>query len=46
MNKKIFTLFAATLMGIGVADAQLNQNTCKFLGNITTSYKIQPGVGN
>lgn len=33
-------------MSIGIADAQLNQNTCKFLGNITTSYNIQPGVGN
>lgn len=46
MNKKIITLFAAALMGIGIADAQLNQSTCKFLGNITTHAQIQPGVGN
>ena len=46
MNKKIFTLVVATLMGIGIADAQLNKNTCKFLGNITTYANIQPGVGN
>lgn len=46
MNKKIITLAATALMGIGIADAQLNQNPCKFMGNITTSYKIQPGVGN
>jgi len=46
MNRKFITLLAAALMSISIADAQLNQNTCKFLGNITTSYQIQPGVGN
>ncbi|MBR5972485.1 MAG: endo-1,4-beta-xylanase [Paludibacteraceae bacterium] len=46
MNKKIITLFAATLMGIGIADAQLNQSTCKFLGNITSRNQIQPGAGS
>lgn len=45
MNKKLTAIVAATLMGIGVADAQLNQNSCKFLGNITTSGQIQPNVG-
>lgn len=38
-------LTAATLFGVASADAQLNQNTCKFLGNITTSGQIQPNVG-
>ena len=46
MNKKIITLFAAVLIGIGIADAQINKNSCKFLGNITTHAQIQPGVGN
>ncbi|MBP5457797.1 MAG: endo-1,4-beta-xylanase [Paludibacteraceae bacterium] len=46
MNKRITTFIATTLMSMGMANAQLNQNTCKFLGNITTSYNIQPGVGN
>ncbi|MBR4839987.1 MAG: endo-1,4-beta-xylanase [Paludibacteraceae bacterium] len=32
-------------MSIGIADAQLNQNTCKFLGNITTNGQIQPNTG-
>lgn len=36
----------AALMGVSAANAQLNKNTCKFLGNITTSGQIQPGVGN
>lgn len=44
MNKKIITLFAAALMGVGLANAQLNKNTCKFLGNITTRGQIQPNV--
>lgn len=46
MNKKLFALTAAALMGIGIADAQLNQNSCKFLGNITTRGQVQPNVGN
>lgn len=46
MNKKCITLVTAALMGIGMANAQLNQNTCKFLGNITTSGQVQPNVGN
>ena len=46
MNKKIITLFAAALMGVGLANAQLNKNTCKFLGNITTRGNIQPNAGS
>lgn len=46
MNKKLLSLAAAMLMGMGMADAQLNQNTCKFLGNITTSGQIQPNTGS
>ncbi len=46
MNKKLITLFAAALIGIGIADAQINQSTCKFLGNITTGNNIQPNVSN
>ncbi len=34
------------LMGVSAANAQLNKNTCKFLGNITTSNQIQPNVAN
>ena len=34
------------LMGVSAANAQLNKNTCKFLGNITTSNQIQPDVAN
>lgn len=44
MKKQIIALVATTLMGIGIADAQLNQNTCKFLGNITTSGQVQPNI--
>ncbi len=44
MNKKLITLVAASLLGIGIADAQINKNTCKFLGNITTRGQIQPNV--
>lgn len=46
MNKKLFALTAAALMGVGIANAQLNQNSCKFLGNITTRGQVQPNVGN
>lgn len=46
MKKQIIALVATTLMGIGIADAQLNQNSCKFLGNITTRGQVQPNVGN
>lgn len=46
MNKKIITLFVAALMGVGLANAQLNKNTCKFLGNITTRGNIQPNAGS
>ncbi|MBO7443165.1 MAG: endo-1,4-beta-xylanase, partial [Paludibacteraceae bacterium] len=46
MNKKIITLFAAVLIGIGIADAQINKNSCKFLGNITTHTQIQPNAGS
>lgn len=46
MNKKLLTLAAAMLMGMGMADAQLNQNTCKFLGNITTNGQVQPNTGS
>ena len=45
MNKKLITLVAASLFGVGIANAQLNKNTCKFLGNITTRGQIQPNVG-
>ena len=45
MNKNFITLVAAMLMGIGIADAQLNKSTCKFLGNITTRGQIQPNAG-
>jgi len=44
MNKKLITLVAASLFGAGIANAQLNKNTCKFLGNITTRGQIQPNV--
>ena len=46
MNKKLITLFAAALIGIGIADAQINKNSCKFLGNITTHNQIQPNAGS
>ena len=45
MNKNFITLVAAMLMGIGIADAQLNKSTCKFLGKITTRGQIQPNAG-
>lgn len=45
MNKKLITLVAASLFGVGIANAQLNKNTCKFLGNITTRGQIQPNAG-
>lgn len=45
MKRNFITLIAATLLGINVADAQLNQNSCKFLGNITTRGQVQPNVG-
>lgn len=45
MNKKFITLFTVALMGIGIANAQLNKSSCKFLGNITTRGQIQPNVG-
>lgn len=46
MNKSLLMFAVAALMGVSAANAQLNKNTCKFLGNITTSGQIQPGVGN
>lgn len=46
MNKKLITLVAASLFGVGIANAQLNKNTCKFLGNITTRGNIQPNAGS
>ena len=46
MNKKFITLIASVLMGVGIADAQLNKNSCKFLGNITTRSQIQPNAGS
>lgn len=42
MKKSLLMLAAAALMGVSNADAQLNQNKCKFLGNITTSGQINP----
>ena len=43
--KKILFSIVASLLLIGQAHAQLNKNTCKFLGNITTRGQIQPNVG-
>ncbi len=43
--KKILFSIVASLLLIGQAQAQLNKNTCKFLGNITTRGQIQPNVG-
>lgn len=40
MNKHFLFVFAFLSM-LTVANAQLNQNPCKFLGNITTSYNWQ-----
>ncbi len=46
MKKVLFSIVASLLL-IGQAQAQLAKNNkCKFLGNITTSYQIQPNVGN
>lgn len=46
MNRFFITLIAAILMSIGMANAQLNKNSCKFLGNITTRGNIQPNAGS
>lgn len=46
MNKNIITSLVVALMCIGIANAQLNKSSCKFLGNITTGNRIQPGVSN
>ncbi len=43
--KKFLLTAAASLCLAGQVDAQLNKNTCKFLGNITTRGQIQPNVG-
>jgi len=40
MNKHFLFVFAFLSM-VAMANAQLNQNPCKFLGNITTSYNWQ-----
>lgn len=40
MNKHFLFVFAFLSL-FAVANAQLNQNPCKFLGNITTSYNWQ-----
>ncbi|MBQ0030497.1 MAG: endo-1,4-beta-xylanase [Paludibacteraceae bacterium] len=45
MKKNLLMLAAAALLNIGAADAQINQNKCKFLGNITTRGQIEPNVG-
>ena len=45
MNRRFISLIALALMGIGIANAQLNKNSCKFLGNITTRGQVQPNVG-
>lgn len=39
--KRLFTLTAAALLGLGSASAQMAKGHSKFLGNITTSYSWQ-----
>lgn len=43
--KRLFTLISAALLSVGSMYAVINQNSCKFLGNITTSGQIQPNAG-
>mgnify|MGYP003295647370 FL=1 len=45
MKKRLLTIGVLLFTFIVASFAQLNQNPCKFLGNITTRGQIQPNVG-
>lgn len=44
--KKILSLICLFVLASVSSQAQINHNTCKFLGNITTYGKIEPDAGD